>query len=49
MIRWLDDRHLNRARPDARREGWSRQEMAAWDALWAEVRTILAKAEAPSS
>jgi hypothetical protein len=40
---YLNDRDLACVRPGAAREDWSPTEVAAWDALWLEVRELLAR------
>jgi tetratricopeptide (TPR) repeat protein/tRNA A-37 threonylcarbamoyl transferase component Bud32 len=41
---YLTEKELAGARPGAAREGWIPAEAAAWDAYWAAVRVLLARA-----
>ncbi|MFO0846023.1 MAG: tetratricopeptide repeat protein [Gemmataceae bacterium] len=49
LAHWLQDTDLTGTRPVANRQGWSSEEVAAWDKLWADVRATLAEARQPSS
>jgi hypothetical protein len=44
LLRWLQDPDLAGARPGVGRDGWAKEEMAAWDSFWADVKATLAEA-----
>jgi hypothetical protein len=44
LAQWLADEDLRETRPQAKREGWTKQESRAWDQLWSAVRQTLEEA-----
>jgi tetratricopeptide (TPR) repeat protein len=49
LTHWLRDQDLASTRPAARRDGWSADEVTAWNRLWADVRAVLEDASQPPS
>jgi tetratricopeptide (TPR) repeat protein len=47
LAHWLEDDDLRETRPGAKREGWTEQELRAWDQLWSAVRQTLEEARKP--
>ncbi len=48
LAHWLRDKDLDGVRPGADRAGWTPDEAAAWDRLWAEVRAARDQATRPA-
>jgi tetratricopeptide (TPR) repeat protein len=47
LSHWLVDEDLAGVRPTASREGWTAEEVAEWDQLWAKVQATLDEARKP--